>query len=159
MPFRTFNVLAITVAALSLGLSFAHVAEALPRLFAWSPELWREATVFGGQYTTFAPAGAALDLGAILLTAVVAYSVRGERRRFSLAVASCMFCTLALATWFAWVAPANAELAEWVRGPLPDNFFTIRDRWESGHAVIAMIKLAGFVALATALVAKREENG
>ena len=35
--------LALLLAALSLGASYAHVLEAPPRLNDWPPELWREA--------------------------------------------------------------------------------------------------------------------
>jgi hypothetical protein len=43
-------VLAVTIAALSLGPSSAHVLESIPRLKQWSPELWRETTVFNAQF-------------------------------------------------------------------------------------------------------------
>ena len=45
-----WSVLAAAVAALSLGPSFAHMLESGPRLYVWSPELWREATVFNQQF-------------------------------------------------------------------------------------------------------------
>ena len=155
MRSRTLAVAALTVAALSLGLSFAHLGEALPRVFAWPPELWREATVFGGQFAVFAPLGAVLDAGTVLLAGMLAWRTQGEWRRFRPALAACLLYALGLAVWFAWVAPANAALATWVPGPLPDDFFVVRDRWESGHAAIAMIKLTGFVALAWAIAAGR----
>lgn len=157
MPSRTLDVAVLTVAALSLGLSFAHLAEAPPRVFAWAPELWREATVFGGQYAVFAPLGAVLDSGAVLLAGVLAWLVQSDRQAFRPALAACLLYALALATWFAWVAPANADLAGWVPGPLPDDFYEVRDRWESGHAAIAVVKLMGFVALAWAVATGRAE--
>ena len=52
----------LTLAALSLGPSFAHVLEAPPRLTIWSPELWREATVFNGQFQLFATIGGPLRI-------------------------------------------------------------------------------------------------
>jgi hypothetical protein len=47
--YAVLAVLAVTIAALSLGPSFAHVLESIPRLKQWSPELWRETTVFNAQ--------------------------------------------------------------------------------------------------------------
>ena len=41
---------AIALVVMSLGPSFAHMLEAQPRLFVWSPELWRDATVFNAQF-------------------------------------------------------------------------------------------------------------
>ncbi|RVD46830.1 DUF1772 domain-containing protein, partial [Mesorhizobium sp. M8A.F.Ca.ET.023.02.2.1] len=57
-----WSVLTATIAALSLGPSFAHVLESVPRLIRWSPALWREATVFNGQFLLFAIIGAPLDV-------------------------------------------------------------------------------------------------
>ena len=68
--------------ALSLAPSFAHVLEAPPRLLVWSPELWRETTVFNGQFQLFALVGAPIDLAAIVLTAALSYSLRKERSAF-----------------------------------------------------------------------------
>ncbi|TGU67784.1 DUF1772 domain-containing protein, partial [Mesorhizobium sp. M00.F.Ca.ET.186.01.1.1] len=48
-----WSVLTITIAALSLGPSFAHALESLSRLTRWSPALWREATVFNAQFQLF----------------------------------------------------------------------------------------------------------
>lgn len=56
---------ALLITALSLGPSFAHVLEAPPRLEAWPPQLWIDATVFHGQYVVFGALGAPLDGGAM----------------------------------------------------------------------------------------------
>ena len=111
MTLRIWSLVALTVAALSLGPSFAHVLEAPPRLTVWAPELWREATVFNGQFRLFATVGAPLDLGATLVTALLAYRLRDAPGRFRFALAGAVLFGLGLAAWFARVAPANAVLA------------------------------------------------
>ena len=58
-----WSFLVLLAMALSLGPSFAHLLEAPPRLTVWPPELWREATVFNGQFVYFAVLGAPLDVG------------------------------------------------------------------------------------------------
>jgi hypothetical protein len=149
---RGFQLLTLVVAALSLGPSFAHVLEAPPRLTGWSPELWRETTVFNGQFTLFATIGAPLDVGAILLTGASAWLVRHEPRQFRFALGSAVLFAAALATWLAVVAPANAVLATWRPGPIPADFVAIRNRWETGHMIIAALKLAGLSALGLSLL-------
>jgi hypothetical protein len=141
----------LTLAALSLGPSFAHVLEAPPRLTVWPPELWRETTVFHGQFQLFAVIGGPLDVGAILGTAFLAYALRRERPGFRFALAGCILFTFALGVWFVWVAPANSILATWAPGPMPENFQAIRTRWETGHMAVAALKLLGFLATATAV--------
>jgi hypothetical protein len=149
---RILSLLVLTLAALSLGPSFAHVLEAPPRLTVWSPELWREATVFNGQFQLFATIGGPLDVAAILATALLAYVLRRERSGFRLALAGCLLFASSLAVWFAWVAPANTVLATWTPGPIPDDFEAVRTRWETGHMAVAGLKLLGFMAMALAIV-------
>lgn len=78
-PLIAWATLTVTVAGLSLGLSFAHVLEAPPRLTVWSAELWRETTVFNGQFRLFAPAGAVLDVGSKLMKASRISSFQNSR--------------------------------------------------------------------------------
>lgn len=145
-------VLTATIAALSLGPSFAHVLESLPRLSQWSPELWRETTVFNSQFWLFAAVGAPLDLCAIAFPAVLALMLYDDRPAFRFAVAAAILYALSLAAWFVLVAPANSVLATWAPGPVAGNFDSIRLRWESGHMVVAAVKLLGFVALICSLL-------
>ncbi len=151
MMLRIWSLAALTIAALSLGPSFAHVLEAPPRLAVWSPELWREATVFNGQFRLFAVVGAPLDLGIIPVVGVLAYLLRHEPGRFRFALAGAVLFALALAAWFALVAPANSVLATWRPGPIPDGFHEVRTRWETGHMTVAALKLLGFMATALAV--------
>jgi hypothetical protein len=134
------------------------VLESLPRLTQWSPELWREATVFNAQFRLFAVVGAPLDLSAIACPAILAFMLRRDRTALYFAVAATLLYAAALAAWFTLVAPANAELATWTPGPVPQNFDAIRLRWETGHMAVAAIKLIGFVMVALALVSIRRKD-
>ncbi|PVE24991.1 hypothetical protein DC522_07160 [Microvirga sp. KLBC 81] len=148
---RIWSFVTLTLAALSLAPSFARVLEAPPRLMVWPPELWREATVFNGQFELFALIGGPLDLAAILTTAVLALLLRGHKSRFWFALAGALLFALSLAVWFRWVWPANSVLATWQPGPVPENFVAIRNRWETGHMAVAALKLLGFMATALAV--------
>ncbi len=150
-----WRIAALVVAALSLGPSFAHVLEAPPRLVDWSPELWRETTVFNGQYRYFAILGAPLDLGAIIASALLALVLRSERPAFRWALAATIAFAVALTVWFGAVAPMNEILAGWTPGPIAADFTAVRNRWEVGHMIVATIKLAGFIAIAMAVVRAR----
>jgi hypothetical protein len=147
--------LTTTIAALSLGPSFAHVLESAPRLGVWSPELWRETTVFNEQFRLFLLVGAPLDVAAIFCPGVLAYLLWGDRPASIYAVAATLLFALALAAWALRVAPANAVLATWQPGPIAADFEAIRWRWETGHMIVAALKLAGFVALMLAVLSIR----
>jgi hypothetical protein len=119
----------------------------------WSPELWREATVFNGQFALFAWVGAPVDLAAIVAAFGFAYVLGKSHPGFRLAVVAAILFVAALAAWFAVVAPANAVLATWQHGPVPSDFESVRRRWECGHMIVATLKAMGFLALAIAALA------
>lgn len=144
---------ALLIAALSLGASYAHLLEAPPRLHDWPPELWREATVFHGQYAYFAIIGAPVDVAAIVLLTVLAWLARFERPTFWFAVIGAGLFLAGLLAWAAIVAPANAVLATWRPGPIPADFEAVRIRWEVGHMIVAALKLGGFLSLSVAATA------
>ena len=150
------SLLSLTIMALSLGLSFAHLLEAPPRIANWPPELWREATVFHGQFLLFGILGGPIELGSVLLGFTVTLLVgRKEPRAFKPALAGSMLYLGGLMIWAAVVAPVNAELASWKPGPLPEDFDAVRLRWETGHIVIACVKLLGFASMVSAVLLMR----
>jgi hypothetical protein len=146
---RVLPVLALVLGALDLAPSLAHVLEAPPRLWVWPLDLWREATVFNGQFAVFGLLGAPLELSAIVASAALAWSLRAKRGGRTAAFAAALF-GLALVAWVGLVAPANAVLAGWTPGPLPPDAADTRLRWEAGHMVCAALKAAAFVLLAIA---------
>jgi hypothetical protein len=145
----------LLITALSLAPSFAHVLEAPPRLLVWSPELWRETTVFNGQFQLFASVGAPIDLAAIALTAALTYALRTERSAFRYSLAGTLLLLLALASWFAIVAPANGVLATWKPGPVPPDFDAVRLRWETGHMTVAALKALALAFICSAVLEPR----
>lgn len=150
--FLAWGVLTALVAALSLGPSFAHALEAGPRLKDWSPQLWRETTVFNRQFALFGAIGGPLEAAAIACPAVLAWLLRDEGVAFACALAATACQAGALLAWLLRVRPANAVMQQWTPGPIAPDFARIRKRWETGHLAIAAIKLAGFTCAAAALL-------
>lgn len=146
------GVVTLFLAALSLGPSYAHVLEAGPRLAVWSPELWREATVFNRRFEYFAVVGAPVDLAAIVASFALSFLFYGRRPAFALSLLGAVLLTAALALWFVRVAPMNATLSLWTAGPIPPDFDIVRRRWETGHMIVAALKGLGFLSLAAALL-------
>jgi hypothetical protein len=159
MPLFMTNMAALILVALSLGPSFAHVLEAPPRLNTWSPELWREATVFNGQFQLFAWIGGPLDVAAILVAALLAYLLLDDRPALWFVLAGACLLAGGLLAWVTLVAPANAVLATWQAGAIPQDFDAIRWRWESGHMVMAGLKLLAFAAICAATLTRQPWKG
>lgn len=136
----------LVLAALSTGLSFAHLLEKVPRL-RWDPELWMGATVFGGQYALFGVVGAILDPLTVLLAALTAWLVRRRGPVFVTTLVGAILLAVALALWLALVMPMNEVMTGWTRDTVPGDFATVRAQWENGHGLIAIVKLVAFGAL------------
>ena len=84
------SIVSLVLAALSLGPSYAHVLESLPRLTVWSREL-RETTVFRRQFEWFARIGAPVDVAAIAAASALAILLYDQRATFWLVVAGAAF--------------------------------------------------------------------
>lgn len=98
----------------------------------WSAELWRDATVFSGQYIILGRMGAPIDVGSILLGFILTYVIgEGDRPAFWLALAGSLLFLASLAVWLSVVAPANTQMASWTPGPLAPDFEAVRLRWET----------------------------
>src|SRR3546814_21000273 len=114
---RIVSLLALVLAALSLGPSYVHLLEAQPRLEIGSPELWRDTTVFNGQFRLFAVVGAPVAMATLLVTAIHAWLLRPETPAFRFASLRALLYLLRFVPWLLWVAPANCVVATWKPGP------------------------------------------
>lgn len=143
---RGLRFAALMLTALSAGMSFCHLLELPPRVFVFDASLWI-ATTTKGLYALFGTVGAAIEVGSVLTLMMLAYAVRGRGRTRSLTVAAAGLVTLALILWFVLVAPVNVELARWTPETYPAGWEAFRNRWEAGHAINAVIKIAAFALL------------
>jgi hypothetical protein len=150
---KTIRFIAIMLAALTLGLGFCHLMQ-LPARMAWDQYLWVGSTVQGGLYAMFGSVGAIIFVGAVIALGLLTYFVHEHRRPgFQLALTAALLFALAMLLWWGLVYPANVQLASWVNGEVPPDWTDWRDRWEWGHAVIALVELAGFAALIGSVLA------
>jgi hypothetical protein len=99
------SIVSLVLAALSLGPSYAHVLEALPRLTVWPAELWRDATVFHRQFEWYALIGAPVDVAAIIAAVALAFLVRDRKPMFRPAVVGAACLAAGLASWFGLSRP------------------------------------------------------
>lgn len=147
MPAPVLGAFSLILAALSLGLSFAHALEAPPRLRVWPPAFWREATVFKGQYRWFGAVGGPVEAAAVALVGAVA-AVDWPAGPWRISLAAALLFLVALGIWLTVVRPANAVMAGWTPGAALADVEPVRRRWESGHIIMAALKLVGFACLA-----------
>ena len=83
---------------------------------------------------------------------VLAFFTRGRCAAFRLTLAGAILLALAFASWVAFVAPVNAELAKWTATSFPADWARYRDQWEYTHATNAVIKLFALGSLVLSVI-------
>jgi hypothetical protein len=145
---RRAGIVAVVLAALTMGLAFAHTLE-LPQKLDYDAATWTQ--IQHTLYRYFSVIGGPLEVATIV--AAVVFAVRARRLRGGrLAVVGAVCFVLALGWWFAVVNTANAEVGRWVVDAVPSDWGRWRAQWEFGHAAHFMVTFAGFLALLLATV-------
>jgi hypothetical protein len=105
-------------------------------------------------YVTFGgPVGAPIEVAAILLTWAMLWRVRSRRAAAAWTMAATC-TTLGLIVWFLLVSPMNGIIADLTPSTLSVDWTAVRNQWEIGHAVHALMFGLGFGALVAALLAE-----
>jgi hypothetical protein len=141
-------VLSLLFVALTLGLAFAHVLELVGKLRLDGPS-WL--VVQQNLYVGFGPIGGTIEVLAILFTWLTLFGRRGSTRAWRWTLVAAIAVTAGLVEWALVVSPMNGVLSAWTPQSLPAEWTRVRDRWETGHAVQAVLFAIAFVALVVAL--------
>ena len=142
---KTLRFIALILAALAMGMHFAHALE-LPAKLQWEPDLYL--AVQTSLYGLFGTLGPVIEIGALIAVSILAYVVRQRRPAFPLTIVSVSMIVLALIVWFAIVLPANRQINLWLttEALFPD-WTRWRDQWQYGQSAIFVLHLIGFSAL------------
>jgi MFS family permease len=145
MALHIWRFITLLLAALTMGMTFAHVLEIAPKL-RWDANLYL--AVQTNLYWMFGRVGALIQLGAIGAACILAFLVRQRGPTFWYSLLGAIALVLSLVVWFFVVAPANAQTAQWQdTGVIPTDWMRWRNQWEIGHAVSFVLHLIGFGAL------------
>lgn len=150
MRIRVLRAVALLLAALTMGLLFAHVLELGPK-FSYPAELYIQLN--NSLYVWFGPPlGALLYLGSIIAAGVLTWLVRRRRAVLAWTGAAALLQVAALVTYFTVVEPVNQRLRPLPPGVVPEDFTTLRAQWEFGHATGFVLFLVAFVFLVVSVL-------
>ncbi len=152
---RKWRFITLLFTALSMGMAFCHTLE-MPVKMGYDGSLWT--TVNQSLYRLFGTVGAFVEVGAIILAAVLSFLVRKRRPAFQLTLTGTVFLALALLVWFVFTAPMNAEISRWTVGSLPTDWTRVRNQWEYSHATRFVLQLIGFSALLLSVLLETPNN-
>lgn len=146
MFLRIWRFVAITLAALTMGTTFAHVLE-LPAKMNYDAALWT--TLQQSLYWGFGHIGGYFEAATVFLAApVLTFLVREYRPAFQWTLAGTVCFALAFFVVFLmFTEPMNREIFQWTPQSVPADWTRVRNQWEYSHAVRFVIHLIGFSAL------------
>ncbi|PJZ76452.1 hypothetical protein [Leptospira neocaledonica] len=146
---------ALILAALTLGMRFAHVMEAAPKLH-WEADLYFQ--VQTSLYKYFAIIGPIVQIGSILLIFTIAYFSKGTRS-FRYTVLSGASFIFSLGVWFLFVAPATSQIKEWtITHTIPEHWNNIRSAWQFGQVGAFSFDFLAFCLLASSVLFSKEDS-
>ena len=148
MTFLRLTALALT--AIILVPSGAHLFELAGKIGLPRDAYFTVQSIYAGWAWFVIPILAAILANVTLFVA--------ERRRAPPAARSALLSAVliisSLVVFFTWVFPGNQATANWTE--VPDNWQTLRQRWELGHAVNAFIVFAALLATGRAVMGSSE---
>jgi hypothetical protein len=111
-------------------------------------------------YRLFGSVGAVVQLGSVIVAAVLPFLVRGHAS-FRLTLLGTVGLLLSLVLWFALVAPVNAEWLQVMESDpasVPVVYERLRPRWEYGHVAAFVAWLTGFSMLLLSVIKETPAN-
>jgi len=147
MTLRSWRLITLALAALSLTMESAHVLE-FPQKMHYSEQMYT--AVNTTLYRYFAIVGGVYQIASIALALILVYLVRRHKPAFQWTLAGALCLAAAFVIWLATVAPVNSQIgAAWRSVPdsVPQLWMELRNRWEFGHAAGFVAQLIGFSAL------------
>ncbi|MGH3774789.1 MAG: hypothetical protein ACRDRR_03480 [Pseudonocardiaceae bacterium] len=150
MGIRVLRAVTLLLAALTMGLLFAHVLELGPK-FGYPPELY--VRLNNSLYAWYGPPlGALLYVGSIVAAGVLTWLVRRRRAALAWTGTAAILQAVALVTYFVVVEPVNQRLRPLPPGAVPADFTALRTQWEFGHATEFVLFLVAFVLLVVSVL-------
>ena len=152
--------LAVVLVALDMGMALCHTLEMPAKLAAGGEEWLLFQHTLYREFGAGGP-GAVIEIGAIIGTLALAWAVRRRRRSFVLTLVAAVCVSAAFfVVWIVFVAPVNAQTAQWTAATLPADWTRWRAQWEYAHAARFGLQFIGFSALVVSLLfdAKTTDN-
>jgi hypothetical protein len=142
----------LVLAVLALLGPIAHVLE-LPNKLALKGALWL--AIQQHLYRGWGPfLGAPAEIGAMATSLALVLLRRGQGPGERLRLVAAASYAGMIAVFFIFNAPVNAALRAWSPATLPGDWTSYRLRWETGHALAALLAVLGLVCVVRACIAE-----
>jgi hypothetical protein len=141
---RTLAAANLIIAFIATTAPLAHVLE-LPSKMSLGGSLWLQ--IQQGLYRGWGPIFGPIEIAALFTSLWIAFAARAERPSY-LVAAACYGSMLVC--FFSLNDPVNKAVSGWTIATLPPDWPVYRTRWETGHALSALLSVAALIAIARA---------
>jgi len=147
----------LLIAALTVLAPAAHVLE-LPNKLALDGPLWL--AIQQHLYRGWGPfIGAPLEIGALVLSAVIATLCRRDIQVAWAAAGAATAYVGMVATFFVFNAPVNGVVSHMTTASLPSDWSLLRRQWETGQAIAAALAVIALAAAIRAWLSRHRPDG
>ena len=140
---KTLLYLTLLLTTIVLAAGFAHVFALPNKIGLPRDDYFTVQQIYSGWALLGIPL-----VGALISGIVLTITARGQSLVFPLALLAVLCIGLGLAVFFALTFPANQATANWTT--IPENWESLRTRWEYGHLISAILYFIAWNALAFA---------
>jgi hypothetical protein len=138
MLVKLCRLITVMFIGLSMGTALCHLLE-MPAKMTYEGSLWL--TLLQTLYPAFGTIGAFFEVGAVILTVILAFLVRQSRPAFTWTLLGALCMVTAHGIFWIWIAPVNAAMASLTPETLPADWMNLRKQWELTHAARALLEI------------------
>ena len=146
----------LILAAAAVLAPMAHVLE-LPSTLTLDGPLW--VAIQQHLYRGWGPViGGPIEVAALATTLALLFIRRGRRETGLLTLAAALAYCGMIVTFFVFNNPVNSAVNTWTPASYPSDWQSYRARWETGHALAALLSLFALGVLLRGWVMERDRE-
>ena len=146
---RAHRLLALALTIVTFVMVASHPLELWGKL-RLDGQTWL--TVHHNLYVAFGPVAAVTEPGALVALGTLAWRERRRGWRWGPSALAGAAVGLGLAVWAGFTHPANQALDAWTAATPPADWTSVRNQWETSHAVHAALIALALAVLLSSLV-------
>ncbi|HIK16285.1 MAG TPA: DUF1772 domain-containing protein [Leptolyngbyaceae cyanobacterium M33_DOE_097] len=151
MVLRLFQVLAVVLMGVQLGVSYAHFMQ-MPGKLALPLDCY---ILVQNQVISYRVKLAFIEIPSIVSAIAATILLRNQRRAFWLTLLGAI-CMIAMwMIWAIWIQPINQQIDGWTATTAPTNWSDIRYQWHFYHLIRLVLAAIGMSALTFSLFSNR----
>lgn len=151
MLLRLFQVLAVILMGVQLGVSYAHFMQ-MPGKLGLPLDCY---ILVQNEVISYRVKLAFIEIPSIISALAATVLLRNHRKAFWLTLIGAISIVLTWAIWSIFIQPINQQIDGWTITNFPINWSAIRYQWHFYHLIRLVIIAVGMIALTLSLLADR----